>query len=75
MHLVQSSNIVDRNDPILPAFDKNFADPVLKGFKIVARNMDNVVIDVTSSLGEMRNVSVRLNRESFGKNYLVVETP
>ena len=35
MHLVQSSNIVDRNDPILPAFDKNFADPVLKGFKIV----------------------------------------
>ena len=48
MHLVQSSNMVDRNDPIASAFDKNFADPVLKGFKIVARNQGNVVIDVTS---------------------------
>ena len=64
MHLVQSSNIVDRNDPILPAFDKNFADPVLKGFKIVARNMDNVVIDVTSFFGGNEKCISPIKQES-----------
>lgn len=47
-HEIQSNNIVDENDAIKAAFDKNFADPVLKGFKIIARNKSNVVIDVTS---------------------------
>lgn len=47
-HEIQTSNIVNSNDPIKASFDKNFSDPVLKGFKIAARNKDNVVIDVTS---------------------------
>lgn len=47
-HEVQTSNTVNSNDPIKASFDKNFADPVLKGFKIAARNKNNVVIDVTS---------------------------
>lgn len=47
-HEVQTSNTVSSDDPIKASFDKNFADPVLKGFKIVARNKNNVVIDVTS---------------------------
>ncbi len=51
MHLVQNSSIVEKDDPIKPAFDKNFKDPVLKGFKIVSNNGDNVVIDVTSFFG------------------------
>jgi len=51
MHLVQSSNFVDMNDPIAPSFARNFSDPVFKGFKIVARNDKNVVIDVTSFFG------------------------
>lgn len=47
-HEVQTSNTVNSDDPIKASFDKNFADPVLKGFKIAARNKNNVVIDVTS---------------------------
>jgi len=52
MHLVQSNNYVDPNDPISAAFDKNFIDPVLKGFKIAARNGENVVIDVSAFFGK-----------------------
>ncbi|MCM1108933.1 MAG: zinc-dependent metalloprotease [Clostridium sp.] len=51
IHVVQYRNYVEPDDPITPAFRKNFADPVLKGFKIVARNKENVVIDVTSFFG------------------------
>lgn len=48
MHEVQDGNVVDPDDPIAAAFEKNFRDPVLKGFKIVARNNGNIVIDMTS---------------------------
>lgn len=51
MHLVSGDNMVDANDPIAASFDKNFLDPILKGFKIVARNGKNVVIDVGSFFG------------------------
>lgn len=51
MHQIQSADIVDPDDPIRPSFERNFADPVLKGFKIAARNKGNVVIDVTSFFG------------------------
>ena len=37
MHLVQNDNVVAKNDPIAAAFRSNFADPVLKAFKIVGR--------------------------------------
>lgn len=50
-NLVQSNDMVSREDPISASFDRNFMNPRLKGFKIVARNNDNVVIDVTSFFG------------------------
>lgn len=48
MHEVQQHNTVNPSDPIAAAFEKNFRDPVLKGFKIVARNNGNLVIDMTT---------------------------
>lgn len=51
LHQVSGENVVDPKDPIAASFDKNFLDPVLKGFKIVARNGNSVVIDVTSFFG------------------------
>ena len=51
MHQIQSADVVPEGDPIQASFDKNFCDPVLKGFKIAARNGENVVIDVTSFFG------------------------
>lgn len=51
MHQIQSGDVVSETDPIESAFEKNFYDPVLKGFKIAAHNGKNVVIDVTSFFG------------------------
>lgn len=51
IHKVQTDNVVAKADPIASAFDKNFMNPVLKAFKIVARNGKNVVIDVSSFFG------------------------
>lgn len=51
LHKVQTQNSVDENESIAAAFDKNFLNPVLKAFKIEARNKGNVVIDVTSFFG------------------------
>lgn len=51
INLIQSNNVVDKNDPIAASFDKNFLNPRMKGFKIAARNNGNVVIDVTSFFG------------------------
>lgn len=52
LHKVQTQNSVDKDESIAAAFDKNFLNPVLKAFKIEARNKGNVVIDVTSFFGE-----------------------
>ena len=51
MHKVQYQNEVNAADPIAAAFHRNFADPVLKGFKIVARNKGSVVINMTDFFG------------------------
>lgn len=51
MHQIQSGDIVSGEDPIGTAFGKNFYDPVLKGFRIEARNGKSVVIDVTAFFG------------------------
>lgn len=51
MHKVQYQNVVEESDPISSSFHKNFVDPVLKGFKIVAKNKGSVVIDVTAFFG------------------------
>ena len=51
MHQIQSGDLVAQDDPIRSSFEKNFYDPVIKGFKIAAHNGDNVVIEVTSFFG------------------------
>lgn len=51
MHQMSGENVVDPKDPIASSFDKNFLDPILKGFKIVARNGNSVIIDVSSFFG------------------------
>ena len=51
IHQVQSGDMVGEADPIRSSFEKNFYDPVLKGFKIVARNGKNVVVEVTAFFG------------------------
>lgn len=51
MHRIQTENVLEKGDPIEDAFNRNFKDPVLKGFKIVSMNGDNVVIDVTAFFG------------------------
>lgn len=47
MLMPQTQAYVDDQDPISPAFKKNFGDPIMSTFKIVAKNGSNVVIDVT----------------------------
>mgnify|MGYP004696964199 FL=1 len=51
INLIQSNSTVSKEDPIASAFDKNFVNPRLKGFKIETRNGSNVVIDVTAFFG------------------------
>lgn len=48
LHLVQTDNEVAKDDPISASFDRNFIDPVLKGFKIAGTDSTSVFIDVTS---------------------------
>lgn len=51
IHIVQTDDIVNASDPIKASYEKNFVDPILKGFKIVAQNKGNVIIDVTNFFG------------------------
>ncbi len=51
LHLVQQGNVVSSDDPIAASFRTNFADPVLKGFKIAAQKGGRVLIDVTGFFG------------------------
>ena len=47
MHLVQHANIIDPKDPIAASFDRNFGDPIIKAFKIEAKNGNDVVVDMS----------------------------
>ena len=47
MHLVQHANIIDPKDPIAASFDRNFGDPIVKAFKIEAKNGNDVVVDMS----------------------------
>ena len=48
IHQVQKLNALTGNDPMAPAFSRSNLDPVMKGFKVAARDGDNLVIDVTN---------------------------
>lgn len=48
MHIPQTTNVVNDDDPIRASFDLNFADPILKSFKIEHKQNGNSYIDVTS---------------------------
>lgn len=82
INLIQSNNVVDKNDPIAASFDKNFLNPRMKGFKIAARNNGNVVIDVTSFFGTneayispLKEVSVFLNSSEMPMPSRVLSLP
>lgn len=51
LHQVQTMNTVRPGDPIESSFGRNNMNPVLKGFKIVAREAHSHFIDVTSFFG------------------------
>lgn len=51
LHIIQDENVVTPGDPIAASFKKNFADPILKGFKIAARKKGKVLIDVSTFFG------------------------
>ncbi len=51
LHQIQTMNVSDAADPMTSSMHKNFADPILKGFKIAASKDSVVVIDVTSFFG------------------------
>lgn len=48
MYLIQTEEFVDENDPIAPSFLKNFQEPVMATFDVMARNGEDCVIDVSS---------------------------
>lgn len=64
LHKVQHNDYVKPGDAIASSYKKNFIDPVLKGFKIVAKNGKNVVIDVTSFFGGNEKCISPLKQES-----------
>lgn len=47
MHLAQTVDYVDNNDPIKASFNKNMIDPVAKGFKIKGKVKGKTLIDMT----------------------------
>jgi hypothetical protein len=53
MHIIQTRDkVADADDPIKVSFDRNFLDPIVKGFKIKSQRNERTFIDVTSFFGE-----------------------
>lgn len=52
LHKVQIGSEVEPGASIMASFERNFLDPVLKGFPIVSTNNGNLVIDVTEFFGD-----------------------
>ena len=48
LHIIPTTNEVKDDDPIKASYDRNFLNPVLKGFKIAHKEAGKVFIDVTS---------------------------
>lgn len=51
LHQIQNLRTVPAGDPIQSAFSKNNLNPILKGFKIAAKDSAGVFIDVTAFFG------------------------
>ena len=51
MHQIQNLKTVSEGDPISSAFLRNNLNPVLKGFKVAAKDSTSVFIDVTAFFG------------------------
>ncbi|MBR1469753.1 MAG: zinc-dependent metalloprotease [Prevotella sp.] len=51
MHQIQNLKTVSETDPIASAFKKNNLNPILKGFKVAAKDSSSVFIDVTNFFG------------------------
>lgn len=50
MHLVQTTNIVDKKSEIYPAFERNFINPIMKVFQIktISKDSSSTVFDVSN---------------------------
>ncbi|MCH5217740.1 MAG: zinc-dependent metalloprotease [Muribaculaceae bacterium] len=48
MHLVQKTPVINSSDPIFSSYQKNFSDPIVKGFKIKMKEAGHSYIDVTN---------------------------
>lgn len=61
MYLTQYENSCKEGDPMTPAFEKNFLDPVLKIYPKAASKGDKIVIDVTELFGTPEKLITPLN--------------
>ena len=48
MHQVRNLEVASVSDPIYPSFKRNNMEPVIKGFKVAAKDGNSLVIDVTA---------------------------
>lgn len=68
MHEVQTLNIVCPDDVIASSFKRNNMNPVMKGFKIVARDKNSSLIDVTMFFaGNEKSISPIKDTGPLGK--------
>ena len=68
MHQVSSLNVIDPNDPIKSSFERNNLDPILTGFKIVAKQGKDVLIDVSHFFcSNEKSISPLKNTSPIGK--------
>lgn len=61
MYLTQYESSCREGDPMTPAFEKNFLDPVLKVYTKAAAKGDKIVIDVTELFGTPEKLITPLN--------------
>lgn len=58
MYYVPTITTIDKDDPIVPSFNKNFSNPILRVFDVIVENGKNAVIDMTSFFsGAESNIS------------------
>lgn len=68
MHQVQNMKTVQPGDAIAPSFALNNMDPVLKGFKVAARDKHSKLIDVTAFFaGNEKSISPIKDSGPLGK--------
>ena len=68
LHQVQNLNVVRPGDAITPSFERNYMNPVLKGFKVAAKEKNGTFIDVTTFFaGNEKSISPIKDAGVLGK--------